>query len=249
MRTIFVGLIGVALFGLAACTSSGGGSVTAPSAFASSATTVGAKPTEAPCSGCSFTAVPQGQQLRLNWSGFIKGNSATCEITTSPASGTYSPAPCDEGTMLVSYPLLPTTYTLTVYKNQGNDPPQSMDADFHGPVGTFAGPTTAAVGHNGLLTVVFGAINGNVHDITATWTSNVPGDDDPGVVYVGGAVGTDESLSVNAVSATRCSPGEGSPQATFSATFTVVDANTITGNYNGSACHPTAYGTFSLTRQ
>ena len=249
MRTIFVGTIGVALFGLAACTSSGGSSVTAPSPLANSATTISAKPTEAPCNGCSFAAVPQGQQLRLTWSGFFKGNNATCEITTTPASGTYSPAACDEGTMLVSYPILPTIYTLTVNKNQGNDAPQSMDVNFHGPVGTFAGPTTAAVGHNGRLTVVFGAINGDVHDITATWGSNVPGDDDPGVVYVGGAVGTDESMSVNATSATRCTANEGSPVATFSASFTVVDANTITGNYNGSACHPTAYGTFSLTRQ
>lgn len=249
MRNIFIGTIGVVLFAIAACTS-GGGSVTAPSPLTNSPVVVGDKPTEAPCNNCSFSAEAQGVQIRLSWSGFAKSKNASCSITTTPNTGTYQPSPCDEGTMMVPTPVAPTTYTLTVNKNEGNDPPQVVNAYVHGPFGTFAGPTTAnaGAGHHGWLTVQFGAINGEVHSITATWKSEVAGDDDPGIVYEGSAVGTDPSLNVNATSATRCQAGEGSPQATFSGSFTVVDATHITGSYNGSACHPSA-GTFSLTKQ
>jgi hypothetical protein len=247
MRTFFIGLACVALIGTTSCSSGGAGSVTAPSSAVSTPVVVGTQPTEAPCKDCTFTAVPQGLQLRLTWAGFFKGNNATCEITTVPVSGPYTLTTCDEGTRLVDYPIVPTTYTLTVNKNQGNDPPQIATVPFHPPVGIFAGPTTAAAGHHGWLTVEFGAMNGDVHNVTATWRSDVANDDDPGIVYEGTAAGVDASMSVNAVSSTRCN-GTAGPQATFSGSFVIVDSMHITGGYDGSACHPSA-GTFALTRQ
>ncbi len=271
MRTIFVGMIGAALCGFASgCSSSGTSSVVAPTALgtpAASAAAVGSSSQDnnprfwsdnftLQAGSWTGTTTPYSSpdkghkgdltlvfhdalfvSATLNWER-IPNSADACHLEAVPAtSGFPMTVSCADSSTLakkvIVYPGVTTIYTFVATKQGTPEPSQGWPKRFAAdPVVV---PTTEVT-------------------ITATWTSTLgPGDDDPGVVYIGHVhppLNGEIQVDADASPAPLCglSGNRPNPANHFHAATTALSNTTMSGSYDGIAC-TVDHGTFTLTRQ